>query len=353
MKISTKMKSFFSDVNVKAEMLRTLVAIAISIAVLIVLLFIMSDDPFFAINQMFIAPISSEKEILALLNKAIPLTFTGLAVALVFSSGNFNLSVEGAFYTGGLLAMMLSFAISVPAIIFWLILIIITAIIGSLIVGFPGYFKNKWEASEIVTSLMLNSILFFFGTYILVTYYVPVGSSSIASDYFPEAYLISTIIFFTIAALLVVGVSVLMYSTRTGFNIRITGKNRVFAKTIGINTKLTSIQSQLIGGAIACVGGALYTLNSLQRFTSNATPGYGWDGIVVAVMARNNPRYIPLAALFMGYIKQGATILNRRTDVPYEIVMITQAVIMVLIVSVKLISKLQDKMIMKSMKGAE
>ncbi len=338
--------------KLKVEIIRTLIALSIAFTILVVIVSLISDNPLEALYNLFLGPISSKRNFGNVIEKTIPLIFTGLAVSLIFSSNNFNLASEGAFYFGGVMALVLCFTINVPSIIFWIILIIVSATVGAIIVGLPGYLKNKTEASEIVSSIMLNSIMFLLGTYILVYYFKPANSRAVSSADFPDKYLMPNIIAGTrvhfglfLAIFAVLLIYLLMFKTKLGYKIRMTGKNSNFAKVMGINVSLVLLLTQLIGGALAGIGGAVHTLGVFDNFTSNRSPGYGWDGIIVAVLARNNPLYVPLAAFFVAYLKTGAAIMTRRSDVPAEIILVIQAIIILLIISKNLISKIEFKIL--------
>lgn len=344
----------------KIEFLRTAVGILIALVILSVVVFLVSDEPLIALKELFLGPVSSMRNFSSVVEKWIPLMFTGLAISLIFSSDNFNLASEGAFYTGGLVAMILSFTIDVHSIVFWVILLIVSGIVGGIIVVIPGYLKNKANANEIVSSLMINEIMFLLGTYILINYFVPVGAKSVSTALFPDKYRLpilitnTTIHFGIVIAIISFGITyVLMKKTRFGYKVQITGKNPKFANLVGINVGFIGLISQFIGGILSGIGGAVHTLGVFKWFTSNKLPGYGWDGIIVAVLARNNPIFVPLSAFFIAYLKAGAVIMGRKSDVSYEVIIVMQAVIIMMIIAKKLISKYEFKLLLKEMNKKE
>ncbi len=339
--------------KLKVEIVRTALSIVIALVLLIFLIYFVSDEPLEALNQLFLGPLTSKRGFGNIIEEWIPLVFTGLAVSLIFSSNNFNLISEGAFFIGGLLAMVLSLTLNINPIVFWIILFVLTALSGAVTAGVPGYLKNKFDASEIVSSIMLISIIQFFGSYVLMYYFKDPEARIQASLPFPEEYKLPVIIkgtnvtiglFFAIIA--VVLIYVLFAHTKLGYKIRLTGGNENFAKVLGVNTSLTTLSTQLIGGALACFGGAVYML-SMFDYYSDMSYNYGWDGIIVATLARNNPKYVAPAALFLAYLRAGAKIMNRRSDVPSEVIKIVQAIIILLIVAHGLLAKYEYKLLLK------
>ncbi len=339
--------------KLKVEVVRSILAITIAFILLTILVYFVSDAPFDALKQLFIGPISSRRGIGNIFEEWIPLVFTGLCFALVFSSNNFNLAGEGAFYVGSLLAMILALTLNVHPIVFWLMLFVVAGLAGTLVVGTPGFLKNKTGASEIVSSIMIINILFYLGTYILIYYFKDPTARAVASLPFDEKYKLPVIISRTnihigiIFAIIATIIIHLLYShTRLGYKMRITGGNHNFAKVLGINVPFTSLSTQLIGGALAGIGGAVHTLGMYTYFESKLY-GYGWDGVIVATLARNNPKYVPYAAMFLAYLRAGSKIMARRTDVPSEVIYIVQGVIILLIVAKSLLAKYEYKLLLK------
>ena len=133
------------------------------------------------------------------------------------------------------------------------------------------------------------------------------------------------------------------------------GENKRFAKYSGIGVTSTILLSQIIGGALAGLGGAAYMLGSNQRMNWEWRSGYGWDGLVVAIVARLNPKFVPVGAFLLAYLRIGSDIMSRNTDVQNEVVSIIQGVIIILISAAGFLAKYKKKMtvkIVKETKGA-
>ena len=157
--------------------------------------------------------------------------------------------------------------------------------------------------------------------------------------------------------IIAIGVAVLgywfLYRTKAGYELRLTGENEEFARYSGINIVKVIIVSQLLGGFVAGLGGGVEMLSPIySRFTWTSLMGYGWDAIIICTLSKKNPLYTPFAALFLAYLRTGASIMARRTDVTLEIVQITQGIIILLVVAEQFLSKYKHKIIAKEAKAA-
>jgi len=126
-----------------------------------------------------------------------------------------------------------------------------------------------------------------------------------------------------------------------------TGKSSKFAQYSGISVTSVIIYSQVIGGILAGIGGATEMLGMHNRFQWQLSPGFGWDGIIVAVLARNNPLLIPIAAFFLAYMRIGADLMSRMADVPSEVVSIVQSIMIMLVTAEAFLSHWRHKLIVR------
>lgn len=337
----------------------TKLALAILVACGLVILIVLgtSSDPMNAFSNFFIGPFTSLRRIGNIVEAASPLMFTALAVIMIFGAGQFSMITEGSFFMGTLGAMIVALALPLPAGIHPIVAFLLAGALGAAVAAIPALLKAKWEVSEVVTSLMLNYIVQFFVIYILSYYFREIGSSSIVSRLLPKTSMLSPLIQGTrihfgvvLAVILCILTYLLLYRTTFGMKLRITGDNSVFANYSGIKVTKIMVMAQVIAGAIAGVGGAAELMGMYDRFRWAATPGYGWTGIAVALLARNNPLMVPIAAIFIGYLNVGANIMARNSDVSSEVVLIIQGVIILMIAADALLKNWKQKMIVKAAK---
>ncbi|QUI25044.1 ABC transporter permease [Vallitalea pronyensis] len=352
--------------NLKFEAIRTSLAILIALAIALILIFSVSSQPLEALKEFLYGPIDSVRHFGNVIELAIPLTFTGLAISIMFKAKQFNLGAEGGFFIGAIIAMIVAIQVTLPAGIHPTVAILLGGVAGAIVLCIPAILKVRWGATELVSSLMLNYIAFFIGMYLLNYHFRDPNAGAMYSYKFPKAANLMRLIPKTrvhfgliIVIVMIILCYYFLYQTKWGYAIRVTGENKRFAEYSGINTAKIIILAQVIGGFIAGMGGATEVLGMYKRFSWQASPGYGWDGVIVAILARNNPALVPIGALFLAYLRVGADQMARSTDVQSEVVAIIQGVIIVLIVADSFLSKYKHKLIYKeakqnmSIKGAK
>ena len=130
-----------------------------------------------------------------------------------------------------------------------------------------------------------------------------------------------------------------MYRTRWGYGIRMIGINQDFARYSGMNVAAIIILSQVLGGALAGIGGGVEMLGRYSAYSWNALPGYGWAG--------NNPAFVPLAAFFMAYLNKGCLLMSTYCGVPSQLIDILQAVIFVFFAAKQFLAGYRQRLVVK------
>ncbi len=339
------------------EAIRTLVAISIALILAVLLITLVSDDPAEALNKFLLGPLASFKRFSNVIEMAIPFIFTGLAVCIMFQAKQFNMIAEGGFFIGGVAAAYIAIKVALPMGIHPAVAIIFGGFIGGLAGLIPGLLKSKWKADEFVSSLMLNYVLLYAGLYVINYILRDENAGSMASYLFSESAKLPVMVpgtrlhFGLILAIVAIILTYLfLYRSKWGYSIRMTGLNARFAEYSGINTAKVIIYSQIIGGALAGIGGATEMMGMYERFQWQALPGTGFDGILVAILAKNNPIFVPIGAIFLAYLRVGADVMSRSTDVPSEVIIVIQAIMIMLIAAQRFLAKYKHKMIVKDSK---
>ena len=342
-------------INRLVDSVKLLLIIAIAFVIVALIVFACSEVPGEALYNFFIGPFLSPRRIGNIVEGACPLIFTSLAVMLIFSVGQFSMISEGSFFIGCTAAMVISLSFQMPAGIHAAVCLIVAAVSGALVASIPALLKKKWTVSEVVTSIMLNYVVQYFAVYLLTYYYNDKESSSVTSLPLAETTALPKIVSGTnihfgliIALACCVLVWFIMYRSNIGFKLRVTGHNPSFAHYVGMNEGMLMVGAQILAGALAGLGGAVELLGMYQRFKWTSSPGYGWTGIVVALLAKDNPLMIPLAACFIAYINTGANIMAMNSDVSNDMASVIQAVIMLLIASGALLQKWRQKLIVEA-----
>lgn len=272
---------------------------------------------------------------------AIPLMFTALAFIVSSRTGVFNCGAEGQLLVGALAAAVVSFTFtSLPG---WLLILLsclaamLAGIIWSVI---GGIISIRFNANVIVVTLMLNYIATLLTEYFTRHTFNEGGALSHAGStaYTAEQSNLTTLFSGTqVTTALIIGlvvcVLVFIYAnyTQKGYETRIIGMNERFARFSGLNVNRGKLTSFILCGAIAGLGGAMETLGIYHRFLIGAIEGFGFDGIVVALLARNNPLMVPVAALFMGALTSGSITVEMFGGVPKSMTDILMGFIIIMI----------------------
>ena len=338
--------------NTKLNILRIVLSVLIALLISFGIIFITSEEPVKAIIQLLTGPLQSQRRFGNVIEAMIPLIFTGVGVSIMFAANEINLAGEGAFHIGGLIATYFALNTVLPPVISPIAAIVAAGLFGMLVTGVPAVMKIKTESDVLVSSLMMNYLILYFSNYVLNNMLRDPKAGAVVSYAVPDITKFSTIFpgtrihvgLFIALAVAVVGY-VFLYKTKIGYEIRITGENRDFARYSGINTVKITLISQLVGGFIFGVGGGVELLGMYNRFTWTSLLGYGWDAIIITTLAKKNPIYVPFAAFFLAYLRTGASIMSRSTDVATEIVTITQGIIILLVVAEQFLSKYKHKII--------
>jgi simple sugar transport system permease protein len=362
MSIKNKLMSYFkkrgfSLQNFIFESLKTIFAILIAYLIAIIIIIFVSDNPSESIYWFIIGPFSNMMEFGELIKKAVPLMFAGIAACVIVKANQFNLFTEGAFYVGGLVAALIAIYVKLPA-----VLAIIAALVGgglvSAIFGYiPSKLKSSLNVNEFVSSIMLNFIVLWIGVWLISNVVIDDASGDTATKIIPEISKLKVFISgtnITYGLLIALGIIILVKlffsKTLPGYEIKMTGDNEHFARHSGINVERRVVMAQTLGIFIAGVGGAAEILSNYHRFNWKTLPGFGFDGFMVTIIAKNKPLFVPLAALFIGYLRAGADLMAFNSDVAQEVVAIIQGVIILLIASERFFSSAFFKRLLDNFK---
>ncbi|MBB3932272.1 simple sugar transport system permease protein [Kaistia hirudinis] len=320
---------------------RMIFAAVIALAVALVIILLSSKTPLETFQTFLTGPLSSKRTVGTWIDDASKLALAGLAFSLVFQARQFALGVQGQVYIGGLLASTIALS---PLGLSWISIPLgaIAAMLGGALLGFiPGYAKAKLNANEIVSSLMLNYIAYDFTAMMLRLYLASPKSGLTASDPFPPTAVYPAFIARTrmdlglvLALVTVVVVWFLLYRTAWGLKLRLTGHNARFAAYSGIRSNFIMVSAMTVSGAIGGLLGALFVQGTgFAKLAAGFEAGLSFEGILIAIVARNRPLAIPFVALGYGYLRQGAALMGYRTDVPAEVIGIVQGIVILLVAS--------------------
>ncbi|NML75673.1 ABC transporter permease [Rhizobium sp. S-51] len=321
-----------------APFVLTLAVLVVAIAVVLVPVSLSTADPAGVIDTFLFGPFRSFRHTGNIVEMATPAMLCGLAVALMFRAGMFNLGVEGAFFLGGLATVAIVILLPLPGWIMAPVSLIGGTIIGSSACVVPGVLRSRFEVSELVSSLMLNFAVMFIGLYVVNSILRDPAAGAMVSYKIPTEARLPRLVDGTrihlgtlFAFVACIAGAIYLFRTKVGYESRIVGANPGFAAHLGLPIRSIMLRTQVIGGAIAAFAGGIELLGLYQRFSWQALPGNGWTGVVVAILARDNPLLLIPSALFLSYLQVGGDLVARNHDVPNEVVGVIQALILILV----------------------
>lgn len=337
------------------NVLRTSIAVCISLVIAFILIISVSNKPGRDMMTFLFGPFTRIDRFALMFEKVTPLLFTGVAVCLMYACGQINLAAEGAFFMGAFVCTPVALIAGIPAGLHPVICVIIAGAAGAVICGIPAIMHVKFGVLTVVSSLMINYVAMYLGLYfILNALRDPTAGYEASYEFRMSARLPS----FTNMAnihpgliagiLVVIGGYILLYKSTFGYSVRMIGQNQNFAKYSGIKVGSVIVLVQLLAGFIAGAGGAVDMLGMYNRFKYTSLTNHGWDGIMIAVLARNNPKYVPFAVLFLSYIRMSADVLSRTSNVPTEVVKIIQAVVIIFVAAESFLSAWEHREIVKA-----
>ena len=285
--------------------------------------------------------------------KATPLLLIGIAVAVAFKGSAFNIGGEGQFYAGALgcvLCEMLVHNSGLPGIVVIPFCLLGAFLFGALWGGIPGYLKAVRGSSEVVTSVMLSSIMV-----LLVKFLVGQGGPiAEPRGIYPETqeimdaaklpYVIpgTRLHLGFFLALLIAGlVYFLLEKTTLGYKIKATGLNSNAAEYAGIRVGMVTLSTMAFSGAIAGLAGGIEVLGTSWKLYAGLSPGYGYNAIAVALLGRLHPIGIIFSALLFGMLNTGSNQMARSIGIPSTLASILQALVLLFVVGFAILEQKQ------------
>ena len=282
---------------------------------------------------------------------ATPLIFAGLAVAISFRSGVFNIGVEGQFVLGAFGAA--SVAIVLKEQPMWLILVAstIAGILAGAAWGFiPGFLKARTGAHEVITTIMLNYVaaqIVLFG--LRSDLLRKEGSSEPISKVLSDFVRIPLIVDlpgirlhwgFVVALVMAAVVSWFLFKTTKGYELRAAGFNLSAARYAGMSASGAIILAMTLSGGLAGLGGSMEVLGTVPQMSNDISSGYGFDAIALALLAGNRPAGIVVASLLFGALRTGGGLMQVKTGIPLDLLFFIQALVIMFVAAPGLVRAL-------------
>ncbi|MGI5252103.1 ABC transporter permease [Actinacidiphila glaucinigra] len=301
-------------------------------------------EPFGAFGTMFDYGFKSDSQV-EIINKATTYYIAGIAVAVGFRMNLFNIGVEGQYRLGAFFAAAVGGAVSLPGFLQIPLIIVVAMTVGAMWAGIAGVLKTSRGVSEVIATIMLNAIALSIVGYLLKDGrlgHLDTAGTSVSTTPLPSSgHLfnfdmgedVGQIYGFVVLAVIIgVGYWFVLGRTRFGFDLRSVGLSESAATASGVSVRRMVVTSMLISGGLAGLTGLPLLLNDTHAYGADLFPaGIGFTGISVALLGRNNPVGVALAALLWGFLERGSGRLEFE-GYDKEIVGVMQGVIVLSVV---------------------
>ena len=273
-------------------------------------------------SAMFAAAFGDSYAITETLVKATPLVFTGLAVALAFRAKFWNIGAEGQLLAGAVASCAVG-TIPMPGPLAMVAMAVAGALAGGALALVPAILRVRLKVDDVVSSLLLNSIAFYALMALIEGPWkdplsgFPISPPIEDAANFPVLLEGTRLhIFVPVAGIAALAVWLLIARTTLGFAIRFTGENAEAARYGGIRVERVLLFSALLSGGLAGLAGVAEVGGVHYQVMQDISPGFGYSGIVIAMLARLNPLGVVPAAIFFAAVMTGAQAMSRATGVP-------------------------------------
>ncbi len=321
-----------------SQFLKPIVSVLIGLGLGLMVTKFAGEDPWNVLGILLRGAFGSRYDFGMTLFYATPLIFTGLSVAFAFHSGLFNIGAEGQLAMGAL--AVAAVGIQFPNLPSWIApwVGVLAAVIGGGVWGaIPGWLRARRGSHEVINTIMLNFIAAGLTSWVTLYLLRNPNSQNPETDSVGPSYLIRQFTFFEgapvsiaffFALLAAALVWFILWKTVLGFEIRAVGQNEAAARSAGIDAGKMRMFAMAIAGGLAGLVGVGEVMGNAERFRVGFSPGYGFTGIAVALLARNRPLGIVASALLFGALHKGASDLDLETEnVTRDLSLILQALV--------------------------
>lgn len=270
---------------------------------------------------------------------ATPYIFAGLAVAIGFRCGLFNIGAEGQFFMGALGAAYVGYSIEgLPWFIHLPLAILGGALAGAVWGAIPGYLKAKFGAHEVVNTIMMNWIAFRLSDWLLTGPMMASGFRPVTPNiqkaaelprFFPEPLRFNW--GFVLALVVAYLVYWFLFKTTLGFEIRAVGANPDGSKYAGMSVVRNFVLVMVLSGGLAGLAGAAQVLGVDHWVGQGFSAGYGFDAIALALLGKSHPLGVVLSAILFGILRSGATRMQSLAGIPIDIISIIQGLVIIFV----------------------
>jgi len=300
-------------------------AIGATVVIASLLVLIAGANPFSVFGLVLKGAAGSQFALMETLTRATPLIFTGLAIAVAFRAKLWNIGAEAQLYAGAIMTVVLGTgALPLPSVILLPLIAVSAMLAGAMLLLGPAVLKTRFGVDEVVTTLLLNFIMLLFVSMLLEGVLKdptgmgwPQSQKVIAEAQLPRIVRGRRLHYgFVLALISAIAVWIVMKKTTLGYEMRAVGHNAEAARFAGIPVNRVLAKTALLSGGLAALAGYSEVSGLKGNLTLDLSPGFGYSGIVVAMLAALNPLGVVLSAIFVAGVFVGADAMSRSAGVP-------------------------------------
>lgn len=318
-----------------------ILAVLLSLGLGAIIIKLIGVQPLVAYKAMYQGSLANTNAIAETLVKVTPLILTGLSYAIAYKAGLVNIGAAGQLYMGGFTATAVGVYINNLPLIIHLPIAIIAGFLGGGVWGLiVGWLKVKYDANEIITTVMLNYIAMNWISYLVTgPMKAPPGNFPQSKTVVKNAQLPIIIsgtrlhLGLIISLLALAFYFIFLWKMKKGYEIRVSGKNIHAARYAGMDPQKSILLVMFIAGGMGGLAGATEILGIQERLLQGFSPGYGFDGIAVALVGMLRPVGIFFGALLFGVLRSGGNMMQMLANVPVSIVNIIQGLVIIFVIA--------------------
>jgi simple sugar transport system permease protein len=318
---------------------RTATALSAATLTALLIMLIAAPHPGKAILNFFTGPFSSRYYFGNMLSLAALLMIAGGGMSIAFRSGVFNLGGEGQVYVGAFTAAMLGTILPPESGFLGIVIMVLAAsVAGATAAGLCGLFKRLWNTDELISSFLLGQSLVYTIDYLIIGPLRDQKSFLLSTPEIPKSFWLprllppshlTPVIF--IAPLIVWFLYLYLFKSYRGYELRLCGLNREFARYGGINVDRHLVVPMIMSGALYGIVGAFTIVGDLHMAIQGASSGLGWNGIAVALIGANHPLLIIPAGIVFAFLQEATDTATLSSSISMELSSIVQGVVFLFI----------------------
>jgi simple sugar transport system permease protein len=330
-------KDKFINSGKKAAGAVVMIVVALLIGAILVIL--SGNSPFEAYSTIISGAFGSKQRLSELFVKMIPLTIMAYGVSIAFKAQLWNIGADGQFIIGAIASAAIGIYVNLPSYIIVPVSVLSAMLAGALWAGLAGWLKTKFNANEVITTLMFNYIATYFLAFLV---YGPMmdpngelAQSKVLNDSLKIPLLFSNLRIHggIIIMILIIVLMFFFWKTSLGYKVDLIGQGEKVSTYAGVNVKKTIIITMMISGAFAGLAGWNETYGVQYRLLEGISSGYGDIAVVIALLGELNPLGIVVSSFFFSILKVGGASMQRMTNVPYSIVDVIQGLIIIFVIA--------------------